>query len=864
MEPSAASLVAKVASSAVGPLVRSLFVREGPGAALVEKPQRISGLVSFRGEKRVLAPADLERLAGQLVRRVNRASGPHERAVPEAEEESVASAVAATLTALGEIGLTDVEAVGLGHEAFARVLLRQQEEDATVPPHHRLSADAATLHTRVLDTACLHVLEFFTKRSAFVPRTLVEQSRQLNELVRLTDLLAERLPSRTAEDARFEQQYTEHLARKHGELTIYGLDTAQAREWRLDSAYVSLEATHDAGHGAGLPLPADEALAGHERVLLRGGAGSGKTTLVQWLAVTAARPRDIPAQLHHLVGRVPFVLPLRRVARDGRLPTPDAFLHAVGSSAAGAQPDGWADRVLRAGRGLLLVDGIDEIPGPERESVRRWLRDLLGDFPGNLWLVTARPSAVREDWLTREGFTELSLAPMSRADVSAFVHRWTEAAEAAPESAEALLRQIRTHPDLARLAVNPLMCGLLCALHRERHGVLPRGRKELYDAALSMLLERRDRERGIPAEDLGTGGGLTKEPQIQLIQKLAHWMIRNGRAELDHEDAVAQLARALPAMPHLTAPPEAVLRHLLDRSGLLREPAPGRVDFVHRTFQDYLAAKAAVEEGDFPLVVDNAHKDQWEDVVRMAVAHARPAERTRILRGLLALGTVRTTLLATACLEQATELDPAVYAEVTSRTAGLVPPRDAESARRLAESAGPLVLPMLPGPDEVPDEATAHAVVTTATRIPGDASLTYLTRWRTYRSLAVRRQLAWSWRRFDTTAYAEEILAHLDPSGLYFTIRDEEQLEALHALGGRPRVQTLSRAAASALAAHPLRRDVTHLWLCFHDPEPEAWDRHFPRLHTLVLPHGERLAPVAGKAPRLTVLAEHSLPHEER
>ncbi|MCE0447639.1 hypothetical protein LT493_36885 [Streptomyces tricolor] len=41
---------------------------------------------------------------------------------------------------------------------------------------------------------------------------------------------------------------------------------------------------------------------------------------------------------------------------------------------------------------------------------------------------------------------------------------------------------------MARLATNPLMCGLICALHRERRGYLPTGRKELYDAALTMLL----------------------------------------------------------------------------------------------------------------------------------------------------------------------------------------------------------------------------------------------------------------------------------------------------------------------------------------------------------------------------------------
>lgn len=103
------------------------------------------------------------------------------------------------------------------------------------------------------------------------------------------------------------------------------------------------------------------------------------------------------------------------------------------------------------------------------------------------------------------------------------------------------------------------MCGLICALHRDRSGYRPTGRKELYDAAL---------------------GGARE-----------------------------------------------VYRYLLERSGLLREPLDGAVCFIHRTFQDYLAARAAVEDLDFDLLAKNAHLGQWADVIRMAVAHGRPAER---------------------------------------------------------------------------------------------------------------------------------------------------------------------------------------------------------------------------------------------
>ena len=66
----------------------------------------------------------------------------------------------------------------------------------------------------------------------------------------------------------------------------------------------------------------------------------------------------------------------------------------------------------------------------------------------------------------------------------------------------------------------------------------------------------------------------------------------------------------------------------MERSGLLREPAAGRVDFVHRTFQEYLAAKAAVDNDEIGLLVTNAHDDQWREVVVMAAGmHLRAMRR---------------------------------------------------------------------------------------------------------------------------------------------------------------------------------------------------------------------------------------------
>ncbi|WP_327303329.1 NACHT domain-containing protein [Streptomyces sp. NBC_01298] len=830
MEPTTIGL--KLASAVIGPLVRKFFVTDAPGAGLVDKPVRLSGYVSFKGEKRTLTESDVRTLAATLVQQ---ALSTGERPIPEDEREAVTDALAATLHALGDLTITDVDAVRLGPEAFARELRRAADR-----PERHLSADATHFYEALLGVASLHILEFFTQRKTFTAHALVGQTRAVAELTSKTDELIRRTPLPDAADAAFETTYLPYVAKKHSKLTIYGIDLSNSpTRWPLDVAYLSLEAaplgrseiSWDAYETAEdflavqrtlEPQPADQALSRTPRVLLRGEAGSGKTTLVQWLAVTAAQ-QDRPDRPAYLRGRIPFVLPLRTLTRHGeRLPAPKDFLAATGCPLAGSQPSGWEHRVLTAGRGLVLVDGIDEVPEPERERTRRWLRDLIDTYDGdNRWLVTSRPSAVGQDWLTEDGFSELALSSMGRADTATFIKRWHAAArDGSDADAELdayetqLLTAVRTKADLGRLATNPLMCGLICALHRDRRGYLPHGRKDLYEAALSMLISRRDRERDMNAPDL------REEPQLELLQRLAYWLIKNGRTEMDRSQAEAIIGRALPAVPEAAALGDApaVFEHFLQRSGLLREPTPGTVHFVHRTFQDFLGARAAVEEGDFGLLAARAADDQWEDVIRMAVALARPRERVALFEDMLSLGDRtedrRVYLVAAACLEHATTLEPAVRGAVEERTSSLIPPAGEDEARALAE-VGPLILDLLPGPNAA-NSADGRNVVIAASHVASDAALPFLARYAAARDspLEIRSQLVWSWSRFDTAQYADEIIALLNPEGLNYTVTSDEQLHLLERLGVP--VESLdvrSGPSAEVLASYLSRHALTSLRL---------------------------------------------------
>ncbi|HET6706848.1 NACHT domain-containing protein [Amycolatopsis sp.] len=494
------------------------------------------------------------------------------------------------------------------------------------------------------------------------------------------------------------------------------------------------------------------------RILLRGEAGSGKTTLLQWLAVQCAS-----RQLQNVDGwdnLEPFLVRLRRFSHSP-LPAPERFLDEVGRHIADEMPPGWVQRHLRRGRAVVLVDGLDEVPDERRREVREWLRQLVGAFPHARFVVTTRPAAVAAGWLRDEGFTEVRLQPMTPRDVRTFVTRWHQALPGGPldEERDALITAIGARSALRRLAENPLLCALLCALHHQGNGRLPENRMELYDVALRMLLDSRDIERGIEAPVR-----LSLTEKLVLLRSLAYWLVRNGHTDVPAADAEARITAKLRSMGQIDVTPRTVFRHLLDRGGVLREPVPGRIDFVHRTFQEYLAAQAAVEEDDIGILTANAHRADWREVVVLAAGHAHPAQRERLLDGILRWDTddqdrLKLDLVALACLETSPVLSERLRNEIEDRASTLIPPSAFEEAEALA-AVGEFVLDLLADTEPETPEATA-ATIRAIALIGGPGAVELLTGYRGARENIVVTELLDARKRFDPGEFAERVLAEL-------------------------------------------------------------------------------------------------------
>ena len=379
------------------------------------------------------------------------------------------------------------------------------------------------------------------------------------------------------------------------------------------------------------------------RFVLLGDPGSGKTTFANYLAYALAT--GVPPGML-LQGLLPVRLVLREVAArcipaeatKGEACMVWNALRAdvaarLGEEAAGVLFPYLQRRLLEEG-GLLLLDGLDEVPEADRQ--RKCLLEAVGDLAAALprarsrVVVTARPYAYADPRWHLSGFATLTLAPFSREQVERFVARWYQAVRpamgwdeaTARERGERLLEALAEQPYLADLATRPLLLTLMATLHTS-WGRLPQDRADLYEETVRLLLSRWQRAREVKRPD----GQSVVEPGIARVLAVDESHIRaalhrlacqvheqqgagkertEGPADVGEGAVLAAFGPLLPDDLH----PRVLLDYLETRAGLLVGRAPGVYAFPHRSFQEYLAACHLADGPDF---ADQLRARVWAD-----------------------------------------------------------------------------------------------------------------------------------------------------------------------------------------------------------------------------------------------------------
>ncbi|HEU5023713.1 MAG TPA: NACHT domain-containing protein [Spirillospora sp.] len=715
-----------------------------------------------------------------------------------------------------------------------------------------LGEAGAHLYEVVLDECCDCLARIVVHLPEFGPRASAETLGRLSGLADQVGAVLARLPARTltapegeADDEEFTRRYLASISESLDTLELFGVrfERFTRPQTTLSVAYISLNVSDESARSRprapqAVPLTewrdqvrtgavrVEAALGDHRLMLLRGEAGGGKSTLLRWIAITAARG-SFTGPLGEWNGFVPFLFKLRSHA-GGALPRPEEFLDDVAGNLAGIMPRGWVHRRLLSGRALLLVDGVDEVTSGQRQAVRQWLKGLVTEFPGIRVIVTSRPAAAASDWLQAEGFATAFLEQLTPADVRTLVQHWHNAVrdcadipctpERLPAYEARLLARLEAAPHLRTLASSPLLAAMLCALNLDREA-LPRNRMGLYTAALDMLLETRDTKRGIPSV-------LERDQKIRILQDIAWQLSTSARVELPKTMVERLVADRLSSMPQVRVPAAKVLDELLQRSGVLREPVPGRIDFVHRTVQEYLAAKQAADLGDMDLLIQNAHRDTWRETVIMAAGHANEPLRRELLAGILSRARTEERraralkLVAVACLETLPSVPDDLREDLDRCLDDLIPPRDEASARSLA-TAGEPVLRRLPESLDGLTDAAAKATVQVAWLINGPGGLDVLERYASDSRRHVRTEVALAFGYFDADEFADRVLARF-PAGDSLGVSDSpQQLAALS------RIAPLAELSINVARIDdygflvPHAATLVHLGLHTTDPTPD-------------------------------------------
>ena len=267
---------------------------------------------------------------------------------------------------------------------------------------------------------------------------------------------------------------------------------------------------------------------------------------------------------------------------------------------------------LRACHCLVMFDGLDEVSD---KTLQHEIQQAIHDFieqqrhpevqttTYNRFLITSR--VAEYDAPALEGYRYFLLAELSKEQISGFLPRWYQASisglseEAKQARIKLLTAELTDAVDkndaVRKLAENPLLLTLMAVmLHNGTR--LPERRVELYQAVAKTLLESRNAIKGLPE--------LYEEEAIQRLGPLAFTMQEQGNSLARRSEVEAAIKQAL-ASPsgsgvrseeQVTVDVSTYIESIGRRGGLFVLRTGDYYGFIHRSFQEYFAARHMLRE----------------------------------------------------------------------------------------------------------------------------------------------------------------------------------------------------------------------------------------------------------------------------
>ena len=422
------------------------------------------------------------------------------------------------------------------------------------------------------------------------------------------------------------------------------------------------------------------------RLVIKGDPGSGKTTLMRYLAITCARTlrndnkegdsnRMVFERLGWGITPYPIFVRLNRhgdVAKWGdQKSLMDAFKDEMPVDLRRRCPDGFFERLLGRRPCLILLDAFDELGSAQaRSSMSEYINGFL-EINGkekHRFVVTTRVIGY-EGQLDRIGFQSRNVQPLEQEERKSLISQrykafaFVEKLGRAPSEARsieenlqhrerALIERIKSMPRLAQLATNPMLLSLITLVHFLKVE-LPDERVLLYRDCVEILTERWQRYK---REETGLGAyplqDLTLAQKTLLLQELAFAMQQRRNADssqalLPKKAVIAIIADMLGRLSGDSTQKEELSRRaeewvlgIQTDSGIILEQGLDQdgdplIGFSHLTFQEYLSAVAISETPNYlGELMKNLLNPTWREVIRLYIVMADDA--TPLIKALCA------------------------------------------------------------------------------------------------------------------------------------------------------------------------------------------------------------------------------------
>jgi energy-coupling factor transporter ATP-binding protein EcfA2 len=369
--------------------------------------------------------------------------------------------------------------------------------------------------------------------------------------------------------------------------------------------------------------------------------GSGKSTFFEWLQVKLASVEE-----QFIIGgqqAIPLILKVRQLDLLN-LPQGAALIEKATASKdrANVMPDGWIDRQMKAGRILLMLDGLDETEPELRDKyLLPWLQNLLQEYPKCHYLISSRTVGYPTGLLDENKFVECDLLDFDKTQISEYTCHWCisvrlaqneleeEARREGQQDGLKIVQGFQKHPYISNLARNPLMLSAICLVNYFEGGRLPEDRSLLYRLCVEGLLHNWDQRRGIHSE-------FGFDEKLRCCREVALAMQMEDKAEFE-SDQVKEVFTKVLGDPERAS---ALLEHIRYRTGLLLERRPDIFGFAHLTFQEYLAARAIHEGNRIGFKAEQLaleHDDgRWKEVIALYCGLATTPAAKELIEHLIA------------------------------------------------------------------------------------------------------------------------------------------------------------------------------------------------------------------------------------